>query len=76
MPSVIITDHEMPLMNGIQLIQSIRRKDKGPDIPVIALLSKQSEEVKNSYKEYGIKTIKDEPIDEDELNEKLRSLLN
>ncbi len=76
MPSVIITDHEMPLMNGIQLIQSIRRKDKGPDIPIIALLSKQSEEVKNSYQQYGIKTIKDEPIDEDELNEKLRSLLN
>lgn len=76
MPSVIITDHEMPLMNGIQLIQSIRRKDKGPEIPVIAILNKSSEEVRKSYQEYGIKTIKDEPIDEDELNERLRSLLN
>jgi CheY-like chemotaxis protein len=75
MPSVIITDHEMPLMNGIQLIQSIRRKDKGPEIPVIAILNKSSEEVKQSYQEYGIKTIGG-PIDENELNERLRSLLN
>jgi len=76
MPSVIITDHEMPLMNGIQLIQSIRRKDKGPEIPVIALLNKSSDDIKQSYQEYGIKTLRDEPIDEDELNERLRSLLN
>ncbi len=60
MPSLIVTDHEIPLMNGLQLIQSIRLEDKPLNIPVIAILKTESDELKKSYDEYGIKTILDD----------------
>ena len=76
MPSLIVTDHEIPLMNGLQLIQSIRIEDKSLNIPVIAILKTESDEIKKSYDEYGIKTILDDSSEFDKLDEQLRSILN
>jgi len=75
MPSLIVTDHEMPLMNGIKLIQSIRLEDKPLNIPVIAILNAESDEIKKSYDEYGIKTILDDSSGFDQLDEQLRTIL-
>ena len=75
MPSLIVTDHEIPLMNGLQLIKSIRTEDKSLNIPVIAILKTESDEIKKSYDKYGIKTILDESSDFDHLDEQLRSIL-
>jgi len=75
MPSLIVTDHEIPLMNGLQLIQSIRLEDKSLNIPVIAILKTESDEIKKSYGEYGIKTILDESSDFDQIDEQLRTIL-
>ncbi len=75
MPSLIVTDHEIPLMNGLQLIQSIRIEDKSLNIPVIAILKTESDEIKKSYDEYGIKTILDDSSEFDKLDEQLRSIL-
>ncbi|MCH7774218.1 MAG: response regulator [Bacteroidetes bacterium] len=74
MPSLIVTDHELPLMNGLQLIQSIRLEDKQLNIPVIAILKTESDEIKKSYDEYGIKTILGSH-DFDQLDEQLRTIL-
>jgi two-component system sensor histidine kinase/response regulator len=76
MPSLIVTDHEIPLMNGLQLIQSIRIEDKSLNIPVIAILKTESDEIKKSYDEYGIKTILDDSSEFDKLDEQLRTILN
>lgn len=75
MPSLIVTDHEIPLMNGLQLIQSIRLEDKPLNIPVIAILKTESDEIKKSYDEYGIKTILDDSSELDKLDEQLRTIL-
>ncbi|MFC2119507.1 ATP-binding protein [Bacteroidota bacterium] len=75
MPSLIVTDHEIPLMNGLQLIKSIRMEDKSLNIPVIAILKTESDEIKKSYDKYGIKTILDELSDFDHLDEQLRAIL-
>lgn len=75
MPSLIVTDHEIPLMNGLQLIQSIRLEDKSLNIPVMAILKTDSDEIKKSYDEYGIKTILDESSDFDQIDEQLRAIL-
>ncbi|GBD86682.1 sensor protein EvgS precursor [bacterium BMS3Abin03] len=77
MPSLLITDHEMPLMNGIQLVQSIRKENKILSVPVIALLNNDSETLKKTYQEYGIITLLDNPLDPSRLKEKLNeSLIN
>jgi CheY-like chemotaxis protein len=75
MPSLIVTDHEIPLMNGLQLIQSIRLEDKPLNIPVIAILKTESDELKKSYDEYGIKTILDDSTVFDKFDEQLRNIL-
>jgi signal transduction histidine kinase len=75
MPSLIVTDHEIPLMNGLQLIQSIRLEDKSLNIPVIAILKTKSDEIKKSYDEYRIKTIPEESSEFDQLDEQLRNIL-
>jgi len=75
MPSLIVTDHDIPLMNGLQLIKSIRLEDKSINIPVIAILKTESDEIKKSYDKYGIKTILDESSDFDLLDKQLRSIL-
>jgi PAS domain S-box-containing protein len=75
MPSLIVTDHEIPLMNGLQLIKSIRLEDKSLSIPVIAILKTESDEIKKSYEKHGIKTILDESSDFNNLDKQLRSIL-
>jgi len=59
MPFLIITEHEMPLMNGIQLVKSIKRKDKSLDIPVFILVNELSDEIKKMYDDHGIETLPD-----------------
>ena len=76
MPSLLITDHEMPLMNGIQLVQSIRKENKILSIPVIALLNESSETLKKTYQEYGITTLSDNPLDSSQLKENLNKFLH
>ncbi|MFC2103472.1 ATP-binding protein [Bacteroidota bacterium] len=59
MPLLIISVHEMPLMNGVQLVQTLRKEDNPITIPVIALLNEETEKINESYEKYGIKTIGD-----------------
>ncbi len=74
-PSLIITDYELPLMNGIQFIESIRREDKGNRIPIIALVSEVTEEIRREYQLFGVDTVLQKPVDENLFNEKIQVVL-
>lgn len=63
MPTVIITDHEMPLMNGIHLIESIRKQDESVRIPVIVVAGNLTKELKDKYSKIGIETVLTKPVD-------------
>ncbi|HUT29973.1 MAG TPA: response regulator [Sedimentisphaerales bacterium] len=39
-PDIIVTDYQMPLMTGLQLVQKIRENDAISDIPVILLTAR------------------------------------
>lgn len=75
LPSLIITDYDLPLMNGIQFIESIRREDKGGRIAIIALVSDVSEDIRREYKLFGVETILQKPVDEDLFSEKIQVVL-
>jgi len=75
LPSLIIADHELPLMNGTQFIQSVRREDKGSRIPIIALVPELSEDVRRQYQVLGIDTVFQKPIDGELFSEKIQLLL-
>jgi PAS domain S-box-containing protein len=75
LPSLIITDYELPLMNGTQFIQSVRKEDKGSRIPIIALVPELSEEVRRQYQALGINTVLQKPVDNELFSEKIQLLL-
>lgn len=76
MPFLIITEHEMPLMNGLQLVQSIKRKDKSLDIPVFVLDNGQWDDIKQIYTSLGIEILCDDPFDIDRLEENLEAIMH
>ena len=76
MPSLIITDHDMPLMDGLLFSRTVRKENKYLRIPIIALLKPEMESIKHEYQAFGIKTLLEEPLDVSLLDEKIHSILN
>ncbi|MFO7445843.1 MAG: ATP-binding protein [Ignavibacteriaceae bacterium] len=74
-PSLIITDHEMPLMNGIQLLETLRREGS-LKIPVIAIVTTIADEIKAAYEDFGIRSVLQKPVDIDVLCGNIKSALN
>ena len=75
MPSLVVADHNLPLMDGVQFVQSVRKENKNLRIPFIVLINSEGEEITKSYQEIGIKTFKKLSFDPDLLVEKIESLL-
>lgn len=67
LPSLVITDHDMPLMSGTQLIEAIRKKDKKNSVPIIVISAKLTPEISSIYQKLGVKFILPKPIDLNEL---------
>ncbi len=76
MPSLVITDHDMPLMNGIQLIEAIRKRDRRNKIPVIVISAKFDDDVQKGYKKFGVKSLIPKPFDTIELSEVIKNALS
>ncbi len=62
-PSIVITDHEMPLMSGVQLCQAIRKKEGNKSIPVIVISAKFDDILRQKYIELGVKKMIPKPIE-------------
>lgn len=75
LPSLLICEHNLPLMDGLQFVNTVREKYKNIQLPFIVLLYSDSEELLKSYQEIGIKALKQEPTLNDQLKEKIESLL-
>jgi len=39
-PDIIVTDFQMPIMTGLELVQKLRRNDQTKDVPVIMLTAR------------------------------------
>ncbi len=75
-PSLIITENDMPLMNGIQFVESIRREDRGHKIPIIAIAPEITNDLKLTYQNFGINIILQKPFAEDVFSEKIQTVLD
>lgn len=74
-PTLIITDHDMPLMNGIQLIEALYKRESNRTIPVIVVSAKLNDEISRTYSKLGVKKILQKPIDPDKLIEFIQECL-
>lgn len=75
-PSLIISSHDLPLMNGVQFVKSILRGDKKFFAPIIALVDSVDDNTIKSYRDLGIKTILQKPIDSRIANREITLALN
>ena len=64
-PSLIITNHHMPLLNGIQLVEAIRKKETNSQVPVIIVGRELQEEILEKYSKLQEAFLINEPVDKD-----------
>lgn len=66
-PSLVITDLEMPRMNGLELCDHLRTNKETTQIPIVMLTSKTSIKHKQEATRLGVSAFVTKPYDEDEL---------
>ncbi|MBS1073305.1 response regulator [Gluconobacter sp. Dm-73] len=52
-PAVIITDLNMPRMNGLELTQALRTRDETKFVPIIFLTTESGDELRRAAREAG-----------------------
>ena len=75
LPSLLICEHNLPLMDGLQFVNTVRETYKNVQLPLIVFLYSDSESLLKSYEEIGVKAINQEPSLDDKLKGKIESLL-
>jgi len=75
LPSLIILEHGLPLMNGLQFVNMVRKENKNIMIPFLVFLDSDSEATLKSYQEVGVRIIKQRPMFSEQLKDKIESLL-
>ncbi len=57
----------MPLMNGIQLVEALNKRESGRTIPVIVVSAKLNDEISRTYSRLGVDKIIPKPVNLDQL---------
>ena len=74
LPSIVLTDLEMPRMNGLELSAHLRSNAETAFTPIIMVTSKSSLKHKLEAEQAGVTAYVTKPYDEDELLEIINSL--
>jgi chemosensory pili system protein ChpA (sensor histidine kinase/response regulator) len=74
-PDIILSDLEMPRMNGLELTSHLRANQKTKDIPVIMITSRTTEKHIQEAKSIGVNEYLTKPFREDILFEKVNQLV-
>ncbi|MDP3819398.1 MAG: Hpt domain-containing protein [Methylotenera sp.] len=75
-PDIILTDIEMPRMDGFEFSRHVRDNEKTSQIPLIVISSRTAEKHRNVAKELGVNAFLGKPVQDDELLEQVNALLN
>jgi chemosensory pili system protein ChpA (sensor histidine kinase/response regulator) len=74
-PDIILTDIEMPRMDGFEFSRHVRDNEKTTNIPLIVISSRTAEKHRNVAKELGVNAFLGKPVQDDELVEQVNALL-
>ena len=72
-PAVVLSDIEMPRMDGFDLARNIRADDSLADLPIIMITSRIAEKHREHAKQLGVNHYLGKPYSEDELLRLVRS---
>ena len=76
LPSIILTDVEMPQMDGYELLSSLKNMEKLRDIPVIMITSRAGEKHRQKAIELGVSEYLSKPFEDKQLIETIKLLAN
>ena len=74
-PDLLITDYQMPKVNGVELIQRFRAVPDSPEIPIIMVTADAQRETRNAALSAGASEFLRKPIDRDEVRIRVRNML-
>ncbi|MDI9335356.1 MAG: response regulator [Cytophagales bacterium] len=76
MPALVLSDVEMPRMDGFELLQSIRSSDRLSDLPVVMMTSRIADKHREHAKALGASEYLGKPYSENELLALLKRYVN
>jgi chemosensory pili system protein ChpA (sensor histidine kinase/response regulator) len=74
-PDIVLTDLEMPNMNGIELTAHIRGREDLKNLPVIMITSRSQEKHRRLAEQAGVDTYLTKPYNDAELLQSIRQAL-
>jgi two-component system, sensor histidine kinase and response regulator len=75
LPTIVLTDHEMPLMNGLKFVEEIQKKESNKAVPIIVISAKLDDELTRKYLKLGVDKIIPKPVDQKYLVDAIRECL-
>ena len=75
MPDVVLVDWNMPVMDGLALIQELRAEPGYQELPVLVLTTEQAAQSKNAARGLGVCGWLNKPVEPDVLVELAAELL-
>jgi len=74
-PDIILSDIEMPRMDGFELTRNVRGDSRMANIPLIIISSRTAEKHQNLARELGVNAFLGKPVADDELTAQIAALL-
>jgi len=75
-PSLVLTDHEMPNMTGLELLRRMREQDRFNDVPIIMLTARKNEDDEVLGFASGADDYIGKPVEPLKLQARVKRLLN
>lgn len=69
LPALILTDLEMPRMNGIELTYALRQQQETSEIPIVMITSRSSRKHRQQAEDAGVDDYLTKPVDSDTLTD-------
>jgi chemosensory pili system protein ChpA (sensor histidine kinase/response regulator) len=75
LPHIILSDIEMPRMDGFEFSRNVRADARTAGIPIIIISSRTAEKHQNHAKELGVNAFLGKPVQDDELIAQITALI-
>ena len=66
-PDIIVTDYQMPVMSGLELVEKLRQQDETKDIPIIMLTARSFAISKEQQEDLRVSSCLSKPFSPKEL---------
>jgi two-component system, OmpR family, alkaline phosphatase synthesis response regulator PhoP len=75
MPDIVVTDYQMPLMTGIELITKLRENERTKEMPVILLTARSFAVSQEQQESLGVSSCLSKPFSPKELLKTIQDIL-